>query len=589
MFTAIGTAASAKTSMTDHAAYADDIAVATVKRSVVEHISNALLLNEACSGEEVNVLKSAVTRIALNRNGSGRTCTNPKLIYGLKLRKIEFASLKPKQTYQYLGTEAAGKCDSALTAARITEIITKFGGLLHGAILPRAMKRFLYVNFVLPKVMYSLQSCTLKPSELDALDLTNRRTIKGLEQLNLSFNTASLHAPSVRGGLQYPCLSASAEIEFAATWLRRITAADPKIRSLEMSRLLEEWNRLRPINDRARIPASSISALSCSDFLELMEGSSPRDIEVVVRAGAALRLVLLGWKDGDLYAQVENEDSAFDTSKARALLTASSHTKFMVKWANMALEGEAAEAVSATSCAPDRCQCPHLTSISVVSDFQRTFAIKAQSNNINCETNQVRWKFSTNSVCQSCNTGQQGSTSHVLNNCQPRLYLYKMRHDAALNAIVKELAKIKGMQILVDSTPHIEVNTRGTARRPDIIMVKGNRVAILDVKCPFPSRAREGKSFDERCDSANREKYKLIKKDYDAKYGASNVFLGTLIIPSVGPTPALSFTALQSAGLSSADALHALRKMTTAAIRSNASLAMSLPPQIREPHVGDIQ
>ena len=315
----------------------------------------------------------------------------------------------------------------------------------------------------------------------------------------------------------------------------------------------------------------------CSSQQRILDSDSPTDIATVVRGCKHLRLVLLGWKDNHVYAQAEDEDSAFDATKARPIHKDLMQAKYMEQWAAMRLEGEVADAFTATEYAPDACQCPHTTSISLVRDFQRTFAIRAQSNNINCETNQLRWNFAASAACRTCKSGQQGSTFHTLNHCQKRLHLYKARHDAVLDTAVRELKKIKDVHILVDSTPHIEVNGRGTTLRPDIIITKGSRIAILDVKCPFPTRARDAVSFDERVDRENRSKYAPIAADYRAHF--SSVSLGTLVIPSAGPIPRRSFQALLDAGLPKSDALKTLRKMASALIRSNALLAYSLPPQ----------
>jgi hypothetical protein len=126
------------------------------------------------------------------------------------------------------------------------------------------------------------------------------------------------------------------------------------------------------------------------------------------------------------------------------------------------------------------------------------------------------------------------------------------------------------------------VNTRGTTQRPDIILVKGSRVAILDVKCPFPRRERNGESFDAFSDRMNIEKYDVIRSDYRVRY--PNATLGTLIIPSAGPIPKRSYLVLLEAGLSKRGALKALLRMSTALIRANAALARSLPPQKLEGH-----
>ena len=96
-------------------------------------------------------------------------------------------------------------------------------------------------------------------------------------------------------------------------------------------------------------------------------------------------------------------------------------------------------------------------------------------------------------------------------------------------------------------------------------MVKGS-FASLDVKCPFPSLTTT-KAFVERCDARNLEKYANLAKGYETKYGSC--FLGTIIVPSVGPMPKATFSALRSVGFSEREATKTLREMSIALVRAN--------------------
>jgi hypothetical protein len=119
----------------------------------------------------------------------------------------------------------------------------------------------------------------------------------------------------------------------------------------------------------------------------------------------------------------------------------------------------------------------------------------------------------------------------------------------------------------IDDTPHEEANSAGTSRRPDITATLPASAFVLDMKCPFPTRARDNKSFVERVDDANLDKYRSIADEYARSY--SKVVFGTVIVPSVGPVPALTFKVLRSCGLTAPAISKALRYASIAVARQN--------------------
>jgi Reverse transcriptase (RNA-dependent DNA polymerase) len=555
----------------DCAAYADDVGLFAIKRAMSQHFSKGLELNYLCSGLEVNVKKSAATCIEIDKKGRRRG-SDPKLSYGSD--GLMFACLKGVETYMYLGAEAAGACVERPTVTRLLNIIESNGALLHAAAIPPWMKRHLYIHYIIPKVLYTLQIWHLSPAAREKIDLANRRVAKGIEGITKRFCTAALRSPIFAAGLGYPDLVGAAPIQFAMPYLRRLLKGDCQIQGMEMTRLLEEINRCRRNDERPPLVApSSLSMKDVKGWLDV--GSSPRDLFEPVSLLASLDLVLLGLNSPCPYAQVATEDSSMKLPTIRAALMQQLDEEHLLDWSLMKLEGEVAEANVNVQRAPASCQCPWLSHPAAFSPFVRRFAILCSTNNISCATNHVRWKFHNDPLCTRCSgKNVQESTSHVLNRCKSRLPLYLDRHNAALKELTRAFAK-KDCSLLIDSTPHLDVNRSGTTLRPDLIITQAMRAAILDVKCPFPTRRRDGRSYAERTDLANRTKYHDISSEYERKY-PSATSLGTVIIPTAGPVPDITRSALVSAGLTRSEACLTIRRMSVAMVRANAKLASTL-------------
>jgi hypothetical protein len=74
---------------------------------------------------------------------------------------------------------------------------------------------------------------------------------------------------------------------------------------------------------------------------------------------------------------------------------------------------------------------------------------------------------------------------------------------------------------------------------------------------------------------ANQLKYEQIARNYRNKYG--NCSVGTVVVPSVGPIPRLSFNALCAIGFKEKEAVKVLREMSIAVMRKNLLFAKTLP------------
>jgi hypothetical protein len=558
-----------------NAAYADDVAAFATKKKSMERTILLLELYSNVTGIEVNTKKSAISLLTTSKSGQ-QSSRNPKLTYGKD--KAEIAHLKGSETYMYLGAEAGGSRSGRITAKRLIETISKYGDMLHAAPIPAYMKRFLYLFFVVPKINYSLSIWTFPDSTLERFDKLNRKYAKGFEKLNSSFCTAALRAPAFLGGLEYPCFVDSAWLSFLIPYLKRLLRGDAEIRGSEMTDLLSEYNRLRAL--KASPPVAKIASLSPPEFIELCDDSTPRelrrifailsDVNISIHALDTDRPFLCELVDGNL------ETIALKTVRERIKVLFG--MKYRTAWSGMKLEGECMNALDYCQLAPIAAQAPWITHPGLFTEKQRSFATQAQTNNISCETNHVRWGFSNDPICRACKE-DSGSTRHVLNCCKVRLDLMRQRHDAGLSVLSAAIKKIMpNCRLLVDQTP--DPNVAGCTLRPDVILVDDSPArkfaAILDVKCPFPVRPNgDDISFVDKSNLANQLKYEQIARNYRNKYG--NCSVGTVVVPSVGPIPRLSFNALCAIGFKEKEAVKVLREMSIAVTRKNLLFAKTLP------------
>ena len=188
---------------------------------------------------------------------------------------------------------------------------------------------------------------------------------------------------------------------------------------------------------------------------------------------------------------------------------------------------------------------------------------------------------------------------HTLNVCPARLHLATARHNATDDVLKKVLAAkypaSAGFVLRSDARPDTTYSLSGL--RPDECIVAAPRADgspgppgpkfafICDVKGAFPTQGPTAKTpthnFVIRKDLLNQLKYEDIRRGHARKLGRAVVT--TLIIPSTGPTPMLSYTTLVRAGLDKRSICKILREMNIAATKANYAYAATLPTPTRSP------
>ncbi len=273
----------------------------------------------------------------------------------------------------------------------------------------------------------------------------------------------------------------------------------------------------------------------------------------------------LQWKDTDgVTKNLRSKD-------LRGRLQMELNEEYRADWARMKLEGSNVKAYEGIELAPSSANGTHIRYPGLFSKQARFDAMLAWSNNIPCAYNASRLAGTLGSSlpgsCVLCGDPLE-NPFHVLNHCEKRLHLYRLRHDAAQNALVREIKKLlPEASVSVDIRADRSVDD--TERRPDIVVtgLSGKlKSFILDVKIPFPSAPNAGGTFVTRTDGPNIAKYADLATAHAAKHGSC--FLGTVMIPSAGPIPKHSFLVLKEVGFSEQKATKALREMDIARSRA---------------------
>jgi hypothetical protein len=273
--------------------------------------------------------------------------------------------------------------------------------------------------------------------------------------------------------------------------------------------------------------------------------------------------------------------TAMEITWLRPLLKETLEKEARTAWSNMALEGETMDAIVGVKLASKSANAPWLRYPGKLTEHERLFAVQAQSNNINCESNQARWGFANSPHCRSCDAGAAGitgSTRHVLNCCETRLHLVRDRHDAVLDILGKHLPEDNPKYgYIIDQVPPPHIS--GSTVRPD---VQGEPKPGSGTAWPILIRDAQNNIFIDNSDNRNIAKYNHIARAWEEHSNPRRrCELYTLIIPSVGPIPAHSETVPRKVGIKKPAKV--LSVMSTVSTKMNAKFAASLNKALGRP------
>ena len=572
LLSAIGRVRAKNGTILDAGAFADDIVVVAGSKARMESCVLAVELFSNLTGIEVNVKKTIATVVSISKSGQ-RSARDPKLTYGPAKMAIPAAS--GSTTVMYLGGEAGGSGSTRNTVKRVKQDLNDSCKLLHESNLFPSQKHLLLRSFITAKARYVLSIWPLRAAAAEGLDKVVRKWAKLFEGLRKGFVTGALRSSRDIGGLGYGNLASTASLEYAVPFVKRLIKGDKLVQNAEKVALQEEASRLRILQGLSVEP---MKVLVSNEFVGMMDKRTPpmlrNTFSLLRRADIEFHQL-----DTDFPIMLRRSESGlkyFPLKSLRSELNELLDADYRNEWQSKILEGEPIDAFRNVPLAPASANGTWMKRPGLFSERARTQAMLAVTNNIDCTFNRNRLCSNNASglsnACPRCHA-QMDNPAHVLNMCPVNYPLMSARHDAVVRVAVNHLKRVNpSASIAVDST--VERSVSGSRLRPDVVQVglKGKfKSVILDVKCPFPFRETAAGTFVDRSNARNLAKYANLAKGYESKYGSC--LLGTIIVPSVGPIPKVTFLVLKAAGFSDREATRTLREMSIALVRASAKFS----------------
>jgi hypothetical protein len=514
----------------------------------------------------LNVSKSAAQLTMKDQVGK-RFSRDPKLFY----QSLPFTGLAAiTDTYTYLGCESGGDGHPKPTMTRLQSILEKGGNEISAFQCPSWMKTYFFIHLIIPKVSYSLQNLTLPNPKLEELNVTARRFVRVFEHKRTAVTCAFFHAPTDLGGLGLPNFHHTQSLKFTIPFLRRLLLSDGQLRRVEWTSLHHECLRLAGGNPEL----TEQLMLNPSEFCNSMDKKTPLDytVPMTALAGVGVSFTKIGHNftlggAGPLKTRI---------NKVCHSLKESVHRKLYDEWCALISQGSSLRAVPYEDLAPRMTNCDWQRRPHLYSEQARHFMQLCQTKQINCGTNLKMWKFQPSSICTHCSKNEAETTFHVLNDCEGRLHLYKIRHDAAHDVLSRHIAKLfPDDKFTVRNDIVSDRRVSSCTLRPDIVVIpkvarnKRTKVLIIDVKVPGATTGFAKSTHDK-----NVAHYLDLSRKYARVYGEAEIF--TISIPSTGPNLLSTKTSLLEIGFQSRIANKILLEMSQATARASLKLQSTM-------------
>ena len=153
-----------------------------------------------------------------------------------------------------------------------------------------------------------------------------------------------------------------------------------------------------------------------------------------------------------------------------------------------------------------------------------SFVVRYLNNTLANATNAVKWGIANDSTCRFCD--RQQTLGHVIGGCQHALdeLRYNWRHNSILLHIYKTVTS-QGLQAYVDidGYPNPSIIT-GEAQRPDFILVKDDKLLVLELTAGFET------NIESNFNRKNR-RYERLLSDLSRRY---RVFYINMSLGAIG-------------------------------------------------------
>ena len=190
-----------------------------------------------------------------------------------------------------------------------------------------------------------------------------------------------------------------------------------------------------------------------------------------------------------------------------------------------------------------------------------SFVIRYMSNTLSNGSNAIKWGMTNNPKCKFCDAIQ--TLGHVIGGCSSALLdkRYNWRHYSILLFIAKLFRSMSEITVYCDILDFLNPSiVMGERHRPDIVLVNGKRVMLLELTVGFETNLQ--KNFKRKHD-----RYKVLVTDLCKKYSVSyvNLSLGAIGVTCAGSNVQKTFSKF---GMDLNTINFALKRIANVCIRS---------------------
>ena len=381
--------------------------------------------------------------------------------------------LTEEQHYRYLGVPIGvyrTDVDLEQLVTKMTDDIQR----IESSLLAPWQKLDAIRTFVQPCLAYALRAGDCRKKSLRRLRSNLVRTARKVCHLPTRATTNYIFADRRAGGLGFIDPNVDADIQTVTQAVRMLSSQDTTTRAMatrELSSVVHRTIHRPPTEDEADafLSGSMEGDLSNSGYCGWSTlWSRARG------AARRLKVTIRGCFSGSVSTKSSTGQEIAATTVTTALRAASRET-YTSKLLALPDQGKVARSLHR-----DRFNnaSSWMSSGSFIRFCDWRFIHRARLNNLPINATAKRWAPETNPTCRRCNHHEE-TLPHVLNHCMPSMVPITRRHNLVQNRIV---SAVRHGQVFVDQHIPGDPNPR---ERPDITVIEGDKVTIIDVTCPF--------------------------------------------------------------------------------------------------------
>ena len=439
-------------------AYADDLALIFSQRTDVQ--DGLTLLERVCrwSGLTPNPAKSALLSVG---------APSPDVtLCGAPLTPLDRG-----EAYRYLG-RPVGHTRLTQPPLQVIAEARRDAALLLESPLAPWQKLDAVRTFIAPRLTHCLRLGVLPKGELEKLDSSIRWRVKGVLNLPVTATNRYLYAPTAAGGVGLTHFVQEADILLVAAMQRLLHSADPAVAELAAAELA---GAVRRRVRRHPTPQETAAYLNGERMRDDGGGVSSRTTRTRVATRALRRRTAVSWRPTDPPSLQVADKEVPMRRESRALRDAARQVE-LTELTALPQQGRVMSCVASQ---------PVSSHYMYTGDFIRFAEWRFVHRARLCLVPLNGYRRSAGDRrCRRC--GYESETlPHVTNHCfQAHREAYQLRHDAILDRLRRATPVFPGTEVRVNQ----RVPECDPASRPDLVIIRGDTVMMIDVTVSFENR-----------------------------------------------------------------------------------------------------